>query len=208
MTDKTDIVARLRAYTRHDRPVLSSDLKEAADELEKLRRDLTAGRGYDGGDFVPFNLNNAVRVRLTEKGQAKLAQAGVSATRDGGWYRMQMHALMEAFGPIKWAMHDYISMQCEVEAERLQEPEQSDAAARPGEPHPASGLAKRMNDLDARIARLESSVRLTERRLMLAAASLYDSVRKDPTPRSVANRIHDALVATSEDRFADYGVPK
>lgn len=34
MKDKPDIVARLRAYTQHNRPVLASDLKEAADELQ------------------------------------------------------------------------------------------------------------------------------------------------------------------------------
>lgn len=40
MSDSKDIVARLRAYTQHDRPVLSSDLKTAADEIAQLRAQL------------------------------------------------------------------------------------------------------------------------------------------------------------------------
>ena len=41
MTEKPDIVARLRAYTRNNSPVLASDLKEAADEIASLRSLLT-----------------------------------------------------------------------------------------------------------------------------------------------------------------------
>jgi hypothetical protein len=180
MTDKTDIVARLRAYTQDNSPVLSSDLKEAADEIQVLRS--TAVQNGDTYHKLLCHLFYSVSASL-ERPAPPLNSGTVGAL----------------IGAVK-EMRDEV---VEWRSQAITSPPR-----RPGESQPTGGFAERMNELDARIARLESSVRLTERRLMLAAASMYDSVRKDPTPRSVANRIHDALMATSEDRFADYGVPK
>src|SRR5688572_6481525 len=63
MKDQPDIVARLRAYTRHDRPVLSSDLKEAADYIEQLRHELVVAiaKRNNRAEALTEALDNLVR---------------------------------------------------------------------------------------------------------------------------------------------------
>lgn len=142
MTEKPDIVARLRAYTRHDRPVLSSDLKEAADYIEQLKTELTTA----------IDQRNAARCRTHGGGVGTLVDPPASVA----------------------------------------------SPHRPGESQPAGGLAERLNDLDRRLAELESSVRLTNHRLDMAAGIIDRGRRERTVPDVLLSRLGEALEATRE----------
>ncbi len=318
MTDRPDIVARLRAYTRDNRPVLASDLKEAADEIERLRRDPALSRSesllgalvhdladalghtepinrhdtadlhtivglvwsmrrerdtaqadandvrtdrrdlasrvceavgattidpavfvtdrdilierlramraeigglrkfnheqsakprrrFSGGEFVPFNFNNAVRVNLTPEGVKLLEVAGerVPEPEPDGARLLQMHTFIHALGhKITWGMERYVALRCEVEVDRRDEAAPSAPVAaeghRPGFVPPTAD--QRLDDIDRRIAMLESSVRRTDRRLDAAHEAMYDASKvNDPSAKLIARSLSRTLARDNAD---------
>lgn len=172
MTAQPDIVARLREYTRHNKPVLASDLKEAADDLEHLRKtfesfvrgvSLAAGLEPSEDDVSMEGLG-----RITHR---------VMSIRDG-----RDHARAE------WT--------------RLDAESRATEGHRPGALVPPA-TTERFDEIDRRLALLESRVRLTERRLAVTAAVMDEAGDRYAIRCSfaagVATMIHKSLTTDEQD---------
>lgn len=125
MKDQPNIVARLRAYTQHNRPVLASDLKEAADELVHLRKTLES--------FV----------------RGVQSAAGIEESPDD--------LSMEGLGRIVDRVGDL------RDATRNETESTAVVATLPTE---------RFDEIERRLALLESSLRITRRRLVMAGEAM------------------------------------
>jgi len=172
MKEQPDIVARLRAYTQHNRPVLASDLKEAADAIDALRRDAESSRRAFGDSLL---------VGLVHR----LCDALGRPPPPNAFDRDGLRGLVDEVAALRRERDGLIPGDLPEEDE--------DDAVRPR----AMTTAERLDEADRRIALLESSVRLTEHRLRAAASTMDDAYAHNPTPASIAGRLRVAL--RSED---------
>ena len=164
MTDRPDIVTRLREYTRHNKPVLASDLKEAADEIEHLRKTFDS--------FV----------------RGISLAAGLEPSHDD--------VSMEGLGRITLRVTDIRDGLDHARAEWTRLAAETSAAEghRPGfVPPPAPSW----DDVDWRIAELESRMRRTEQRLQMAANVIDGGRHVQTDPGVLLSRIGEALEAKS-----------
>lgn len=176
MKEQPDIAARLRACTQHNRPVLASDLKEAADAIDALRRDAESSRRAFGDSLLVGLVHRLVHRLCDALGRPPPPNA---FDRDG------LRGLVDEVAALRRERDDLIPGDLPEEDE--------DDAVRPR----AMTTAERLDEADRRIALLESSVRLTEHRLCAAASTMDDAYAHNPTPASIAGRLRVAL--RSED---------
>lgn len=159
MTDRPDIVVRLREYTRHNKPVLASDLKEAADELEHLRK-----------TFESFVRGISLA-------------AGLEPSHDD--------VSMEGLGRITHRVMDIRDGRDHARAEwtRLDADARAAGGHRPGFVPPTTD--QRFDDIDRRLALVESSVRRNTHRLDAARDAL--SGHAMPHTYKLASDLFNAL---------------
>lgn len=215
MTDRLDIVARLREYTRHNKPVLASDLKEAADHIEELRRKvdylLAVERG--AGDSAQAQVISLARRVSEQAGHAFdphediarvwLAVGEVRRERDA------LHGLLcdivdaTSFRGVPLAGPDLVEHVRRVVRDRdALLPQDLPDEGRPPvmtEPGRLRDMPHRVafDEVDRRMAALESRVRRTEQRLQLVVKIIDDGRHVPTSPSVILSRIGDALEAKS-----------
>jgi len=182
MKDQPDIVARLRAYTQHDRPVLSSDLKEAADCIGQLRHELVAAitQRNNRAEALMDALDNLDR--FTDD-----SAMAAGARLNPGTGRRE---IVKAVSALRRDRDALLPQDLQVDDVTV-----ATTGHIPGALIPPT-TTERLDEIDRRIAELESRVRLTERRLEVAALSLRSAVT--PTPGSIIGRLVDVLSRTEQ----------
>lgn len=178
MSDQQDIVARLRAYTQNDRPVLSSDLKNAADYIEQLRHELDTALEH----------RNAARADADDvrKDRRHLATAVAEAldlkTVDLNVFVSDRDIAVAAIKRLRAERDCLRAKTAGVAAE----------GHRPGTFIPPT-TTERFDEIERRIALLESSMRITMHRFDSAAAEMDKVHSHNPVSTSVAGRLRKAL---------------
>ncbi len=183
MSDPQDIVARLRAYTQHDRPVLSSDLKNAADYVEQLRRELIAANAHrdihrDDLAAARRRADRAAEENAHLNNTLELFVQGIQSAAGIGDLRCE---------------RDAARTNCKTSLESLV------AAEDHRQETPIPTTVERFDEIERRMAELESRVRKTERRLANVATTMSDAYDHNPTAKSIAARLNDALTMTLVD---------
>ena len=223
MTDRTDIVARLREYTRHNKPVLSTDLKEAADHIEDMRRKveylLVVERGAnESAQAQALSLARRVSEQAGHQfdpheniSHVWTAVGDVRRERDALHRRLCDIADATAYRGVPLVGPDLVEHVRKVARDRdaLLPKDIDDNFASPFVNHDAAPAiaaeghrpgfvpppALSWDDVDRRIAELESRVRLTQRRLELAAMTLSAS---DGDARCTSSRLISSLTCDDE----------
>lgn len=175
MTDLHDIVTRLREYTRHNLPVLASDLKEAADEIANLRSLLAT----EPASLVSFarRVSEQAGHSFDENESCSVVYAAVGEVRrerDALHGRLCDIADATSYRGVPLAGPGLVEHVRKVVRDRdallpqdllVDEPPSPAVAAEGHRPGFIIPPAPSWDEVDRRIAELESRVRLTERRL-------------------------------------------